>query len=100
MMYAMVRTPILLAILAFATPANAAPGEGRGWKLDAGGALSVASMAMRAIDRGDVAAITDDRRMYRTDAAVDPSRVGLGTVETGDRRAPDAIARVSARFSF
>lgn len=96
----MVRTPILLAILAYAAPASAASGDGRGWRLDTGGALSVASLAYRAIDRGDVAAITDNKQGPRVSDAVDPSRIGLATIETGDRRSPDAIARVSARFSF
>ena len=100
MMSAMVRTPILVAALAFAAPANAAPGDARGWSLDAGGALNVAKLALRAINRGDVAAITDDRQGPRVGVASDPSKIGLRAQGRDDFRPEDPVAGISARFAF
>lgn len=101
MMQVMIRTPIFLAIAAIAAPAHAAP-TGVGWKVDTGGAVfGVANRALRAINARDVAAITDDTRgsRYRVEPS-DPSRIGLATVETGDRRSGATLARISARLAF
>ncbi len=100
MMAAMVRTPILLAALAFSAPAFAASGDVRGWSVDAGGALSVAKLALRAINRGDVAAVTDDRQGPRVGIASDPTKIGLRTQGRDDFRPEDPVAGISARFAF
>jgi hypothetical protein len=99
-MSVMVRTPIILAILAFAAPAQAASGDVRGWSLDTGGALGIAKLALRAIDRGDVAAITDDRQGPHASVASDPTKIGLRTSGRDDVRPEDPVAGISARFTF
>lgn len=99
-MSVMIRTPIFLAVLAFAAPACAAPGEGRGWSVDAGGALNVASLAMKAIKRGDVAAIAEDRQGPPSRMAADPTKLGLRQSGRDDLRVEEPLAGISARFSF
>lgn len=99
-MSVMVRTSILLAALAFSASALAAPGDTRGWSVDAGGALSIAKLAVRAINRGDVAAVTDDRMGPSYRVASDPTMIGLRTTGRDDPRPEDPVAGISARFSF
>lgn len=100
MMPVMVRTPILLAALVLAAPACAAPGEARGWSLAAGGALRIANLAYRVIDRGDVAAVTDERQGPGIRLAADPTRIGLRSSGRDDPRPEEPVAGILARFSF
>lgn len=96
----MIRTPILLAALALSAPAYAASGDTRGWSLDTGGALGIAKLAVRAIDRGDVSAVTDDRQGPSVNLASDPTRIGIRSSGRDDLRPQEPVAGISARFSF
>lgn len=100
MMRFMIRTPIFLSMLALAVPAAAAPAETSGWSVNAGGALNVASLALKAIKRGDVAAVTDDRQGPSLRMAADPTKLGLRQSGRDDYRVEEPIAGISARFSF